>query len=422
VSVGWSCLSDVTTFRRPFLSSAAFFFWKVAETRKKPMSVEQLENAGALARRLGLDLEGDDGKGASDLVSLSSSPRDSLVSGLVARLAKDPDAAGEGAFFLCYCEDFAGRSVPTAACLQTNPEQASPTPVVVWRPRAADDGVQLTQDETETLPASPTALQKSSERGVRALAEAVGRNPVWCTRAWTVVGPTSVAEQFAEAWVLAVFAGDPQAPAAGGAAVRGLLCADAEALRQPQVEMQMLLHACFPETLVRNPAPPGKSPSRGCMRPASWEDEDERALLCRWHVQFEEDVWADSDARKGDLKKAEQNLRPRVKAGHLFLWCTDDGTPVCMAGFNRHTETGVSVGPVFTPKEHRGRGFASALVSEMAAVAFTTSDPAVGGSPRHWAALFTDEQNPTSNKVYATCGFAPVLPFRHLVLQRQSQP
>jgi predicted GNAT family acetyltransferase len=61
---------------------------------------------------------------------------------------------------------------------------------------------------------------------------------------------------------------------------------------------------------------------------------------------------------------------------------------------------GVSrVGPVYTPPECRGRGYASALT------AFVSKRIRDAGDD---ACLYTDLANPTSNKIYAAIGYEPV--------------
>jgi hypothetical protein len=63
----------------------------------------------------------------------------------------------------------------------------------------------------------------------------------------------------------------------------------------------------------------------------------------------------------------------------------------------------VSVGPVYTPPERRGRGYATACV---AALSQTILDEG-------WAfcTLFTDLANPTSNSIYQKIGYHPVCDF-----------
>ena len=58
------------------------------------------------------------------------------------------------------------------------------------------------------------------------------------------------------------------------------------------------------------------------------------------------------------------------------------------------------IGPVYTPKEERGRGWASAAVAEV-------SSPL--RSRGHRVTLFTDQDNPTSNAIYLALGYEAVV-------------
>ena len=56
------------------------------------------------------------------------------------------------------------------------------------------------------------------------------------------------------------------------------------------------------------------------------------------------------------------------------------------------------IGPVYTPQEHRGRGYAA-----------RRSRRSRGGSSTaaHRVCLFTDQANPTSNRIYEALGYRP---------------
>jgi GNAT superfamily N-acetyltransferase len=91
----------------------------------------------------------------------------------------------------------------------------------------------------------------------------------------------------------------------------------------------------------------------------------------------------------------------QIGQGLLWIWEVD-GTPVSLAG-HRLPLFGVSrVGPVYTPPEHRRRGYAGAITAEI-----STKILAAGNQP----CLYTDLANPTSNKLYAQLGYVPVANF-----------
>jgi predicted GNAT family acetyltransferase len=69
---------------------------------------------------------------------------------------------------------------------------------------------------------------------------------------------------------------------------------------------------------------------------------------------------------------------------------------------------GVSrIGPVFTPREHRGRGYAGAAV---ALVSRRLRDEGVR------VCLFTDQANPTSNALYERLGYRPLVDMAEVVV------
>ncbi len=83
----------------------------------------------------------------------------------------------------------------------------------------------------------------------------------------------------------------------------------------------------------------------------------------------------------------------------MRLWI-DDGVPVSMTGFGAATPNGQRVGPVYTPPDRRGRGYASNLVAQGSQAALDAG--------RRFLFLFTDLANPTSNKIYQAIGYEPV--------------
>ena len=83
----------------------------------------------------------------------------------------------------------------------------------------------------------------------------------------------------------------------------------------------------------------------------------------------------------------------------LTLW-EADGVSVSLAGLTRTVAGMVRVGPVYTPPELRGRGYASAAT-------VTVSQAALNAGVRE-VVLYTDPANPTSNALYQRLGYCPV--------------
>jgi len=136
-------------------------------------------------------------------------------------------------------------------------------------------------------------------------------------------------------------------------------------------------------------APPAPAPA-GRARIA---ERGDLGLVTRWFAAFHAEV----GSHAGD---AAAMVRDRIGDGLLWLWQDPEGRPVSLAG-RRHAAAGVArVGPVYTPPEHRRRGYAAAVTAACSQDALD-----------HGAAdvvLFTDLANPISNAIYHQLGYRPV--------------
>jgi predicted GNAT family acetyltransferase len=81
-----------------------------------------------------------------------------------------------------------------------------------------------------------------------------------------------------------------------------------------------------------------------------------------------------------------------------YLW--EDGGPVSLACSGGPTPNGIRIGPVYTPPERRGHGYASAATAALSQLLLERG--------RRFCFLFTDLANPTSNHIYQTIGYQPV--------------
>lgn len=140
---------------------------------------------------------------------------------------------------------------------------------------------------------------------------------------------------------------------------------------------------------------PPPRPAPGSPRTATRAD---RPLLLEWWRTFAVEALDDSApdeeriARSVDHKLAEP-------AGGIALW-EDGGRAVSAVGFGSPTPTGVRIGPVYTPPELRGRGYASALTAHVSAQQLAAG--------RRFCFLYTNLANPTSNKIYVEIGYERV--------------
>jgi predicted GNAT family acetyltransferase len=123
---------------------------------------------------------------------------------------------------------------------------------------------------------------------------------------------------------------------------------------------------------------------------------DDLATVLAWLLAFADEALDEAP----HVEEIELTYRRREADpdGAWLVW--DDGGPVSLAAYGNPTPSGIRVGPVYTPPEHRGRGYASSLVADL------TAERLASGLGHCF--LFTDLANPTSNAIYARIGYEPV--------------
>jgi hypothetical protein len=138
--------------------------------------------------------------------------------------------------------------------------------------------------------------------------------------------------------------------------------------------------------------------------------EDDLALVVEWFAAFA----GDADEQAGRPRGASAHEAPdrsellrRLRAGRLWFWVDETGERVHLTGANPPSFGVARVGPVYTPPAQRGRGWASNAVAEV-----SRRIQAEGAR----ACLFTDQANPTSNKIYAALGYRPVVDMANLLI------
>ena len=124
--------------------------------------------------------------------------------------------------------------------------------------------------------------------------------------------------------------------------------------------------------------------------------EADRELLVAWVGAFAVEAMPEGAPDRG----AERTVDARLRAGSGSFTIWDDDGAVSLAGWGGRTPNGARIGPVYTPPEHRRRGYGSAVTA-----AVTAEQLAAG---RTFCFLYTDLANPTSNKIYTDMGYEPV--------------
>jgi predicted GNAT family acetyltransferase len=151
------------------------------------------------------------------------------------------------------------------------------------------------------------------------------------------------------------------------------------------------MHQGIFETSAVVPPRPGPGTSRQAT-PA------ERDLLVAWHVAFQKE--AVGHITPGAAEEVVDH-RLQGSADQFGFWVHEvDGVVVAMSGHTGPTPSGIRIGPVYTPPDLRGNGYASRLVA--------TESQWLLANGRRFCFLYTDLANPTSNSIYRRIGFRRV--------------
>lgn len=135
---------------------------------------------------------------------------------------------------------------------------------------------------------------------------------------------------------------------------------------------------------------------KGRARSASIRDID---ALVPWLLDFQSEALPHEPL---DPERTRRLLQLRLDASPgtgMWLW-DHGGKVVSLSGYGGRTSTGIRIGPVYTPPEHRRQGFATALVAEQSRWLLDNG--------RNFCFLYTDLTNPTSNAIYERIGYRRV--------------
>lgn len=152
---------------------------------------------------------------------------------------------------------------------------------------------------------------------------------------------------------------------------------------RPNIRMRELQH------VLRRP--PVAATAAGAAR--SYADDD-RDLVVAWLHAF--NLEAGLFHAPDPATAIDQGQR---SGAGLWLWEVD-GEPVSMAGSRRAVHGVPRIGPVWTPLQRRGNGYAAALTAHVCRAALDAGAVA--------CTLFADAANATSNGVYRRIGFTVV--------------
>jgi RimJ/RimL family protein N-acetyltransferase len=123
-------------------------------------------------------------------------------------------------------------------------------------------------------------------------------------------------------------------------------------------------------------------------------------LLFEWLLTFH------NEAIPHDPLVTKERVDELAESGRYLFWTIDD-QPVSVAAISRRLKHSAAIGPVYTPPELRGRGYAAAVTAAVANCIFAEGKSTVS--------IYTDLRNPMSNRCYSKVGFKPYCDSWHYV-------
>jgi GNAT superfamily N-acetyltransferase len=138
--------------------------------------------------------------------------------------------------------------------------------------------------------------------------------------------------------------------------------------------------------------------------------EDEVGQALAWYDAFGRDAAEQAGREEPHLgpELDRDAILRRISEGTVWVWEDSSGRAVHLTGASRPMYGVSRIGPVYTPREHRGRGYAGATVA-------AASRALVDEGAR--VCLFTDQANPVSNALYERLGFRPLVDMANLVVE-----
>jgi predicted GNAT family acetyltransferase len=139
----------------------------------------------------------------------------------------------------------------------------------------------------------------------------------------------------------------------------------------------------------------------GSMRLAHAGD---RELVLSWMTAFTAEALHGLDDPLRVERSVDARLQSSTTSG-IALWEVE-GRVVSLAGFGGATPNGLRIGPVYTPRPFRGRGYGSAVTAGVSRLVLDRG--------KRFCFLYTDLANPTSNAIYRRIGYEPVCDSREI--------
>lgn len=137
-------------------------------------------------------------------------------------------------------------------------------------------------------------------------------------------------------------------------------------------------------------------PASGTARRAVMGDRD---LIAQWQVEFAAESLPEEEHELGPMTEMVERRLTSGGPGGYWLWI-DDAQVVSLSGHGGPTGSGIRIGPVYTPPQFRGHGYATSVVAHQSL--------ALLDAGYRFCFLYTDLANPTSNEIYKRIGYHQV--------------
>lgn len=159
-----------------------------------------------------------------------------------------------------------------------------------------------------------------------------------------------------------------------------LICA--RSFRKPVERFRQLLYRCSQVVMPTDVA--------GSSRLA---DESDFETLVNWRRDFKSEALPHEKTERAQLEKEANDA---IIKKDTYIWVVND-VPVSCAQVRRPTARTMAVSYVYTPKEHRKKGYASAITAQ--------ATQNILKSGKTYGVLYTDAANSTSNHIYQKLGY-----------------
>ncbi len=124
--------------------------------------------------------------------------------------------------------------------------------------------------------------------------------------------------------------------------------------------------------------------------------QEDSKLIADWMIQFQIEALMDEADYEAALNRAVQLIERK----EVYLYEDEEHQVVSMAAATRRLIHGMGITYVFTPEEHRGKGYAAANIYFLS--------KALLNQGFDFCTLYVDKKNPLSNRAYEKVGYTVI--------------